>query len=180
MFSPTVKYFFKHQFILRWIGKLTNSRHECQSLRYSCRSTVSGQVFYVRAERSLTLLREPHQLVTLNVLPHGERHLLLWRDEEVKTVEFLSSWHDKASVQVHEVLWRKEIAKTEQKQLLLQFIVRQLRNNSHLQGEEQQKCSPRRYHRESMSNTPSLKPFIQRVYCPYNWYLTKKLRPLNS
>jgi len=34
-------------------------------------------VFYVRAERSLTLLREPHHLVTLNVLPHGERQLLL-------------------------------------------------------------------------------------------------------
>jgi len=83
-------------------------------------------VFYVRAERSLTLLREPHHLVTLNVLPHGERQLLLWRGEEVKSVEFLSSWHDIASVQVHEGSWRKEIANNGQKQLMLQFILRHL------------------------------------------------------
>jgi len=41
-FSPTVKYFFKHHFKLRWRGKWTNSRHECQSLRYNSRSAVSG------------------------------------------------------------------------------------------------------------------------------------------
>ena len=41
-FLSTVKYFFMHRLKLRWIGKSTNSRHECQSLRYSCRSTASG------------------------------------------------------------------------------------------------------------------------------------------
>jgi len=40
-FSPTGKYFFKHFLKLWWLGKLTNFRHECQSLRYSCRSTAS-------------------------------------------------------------------------------------------------------------------------------------------
>jgi len=50
--------------------------------------------------------------------------------EEVKSVEFLSSPHDKASVQVHEGSRRKEIAKNEQTQLMLQFIVRQLGNNT--------------------------------------------------
>jgi len=132
------------------------------------------QVFYVRAERSLTLLWELHQLVTVNVLPHGERQLLVKRLEEVKSVEFLSSWHDKASVQVHEESWRKEIANNEQKQLMLQFILRHLRNNSHLQSEEQQKSSPHRHQREAMSNTSTLKPFIKRAYCPYNWHLTTK------
>ena len=132
------------------------------------------QVCYVRAERSLTLLWRPHQLVTVNVLPHGERQLLLWRWEEVKSVEFLWSPHDKASVQFHEGSWRKEIAKNEQQQRMLQFVLRQLRNNSHLQSEEQQKSSPLRYQREAMSNTSPLKPFMKRAYCSCNWYLTNK------
>ena len=59
------------------------------------------------------------------------------------------------------------------------FIVRQLRNNSHLQSEEHQKSSPLRYQRESMSNTSSLKPFIKRGYCPYNWHLTRNEYPLS-
>jgi len=62
----------------------------------------------------------------------------------------------------------------EQKQQMLQFILRQLRNNSHSQGEEQQKTSLRRYQREAMSNTSPQKPFIKCAYCPYNWHSTKK------
>jgi len=43
-----------------------------------------------------------------------------------------------------------------------------------MNNEEQQKSSHRRYHREAMSKTSPLKPFIKRAYYPYKWYLTKK------
>jgi len=38
---------------------------------------------------------------------------------------------------------------------------------------EEQKSSPLRYQGEAMLNTSTLKQFIKRSYCPYNWYLTK-------
>jgi len=153
----------------------TNSRHECQSLRYSCRSSVSGLL-----------------------CSSGKITDAFARNSSISNVERASSWRVSVAFvkrwgsQVSWVLvvmarqsectgpWRvmkKGNRKNWAKQLMLQFIVRQLGNNSHLQSEEQQKSSPRCYHREAMSNTSPLKPSIKRAYCPYNWYLTKKLRP---
>jgi len=43
-----------------------------------------------------------------------------------------------------------------------------------IENDEQQKSLPLRYQREAMSKTSTLKPFIKRAYCPYNWYSTKK------
>jgi len=115
--------------ILNYNGEGSQRVLDMNANHYGTAADQQLLVFYVRAERLLTFLWEPHQLVTVNVLPHGGFQLLVWREEEVKSVEFLSSWHDKASVEFHEGSWRKEIANNEQKQLMLQFILRQLGNN---------------------------------------------------
>jgi len=91
-FSPAVKCCFKHHLKLRWIGKSTSSRHECKSLRCSWRSTASGHL--CSAERSLTLSWEPHQIITVNVLPHDECQLHLWRGEEAVACRGWGEWGD--------------------------------------------------------------------------------------
>jgi len=133
------------------------------------------QVFYVRAERPLTLVRaSPNS--------SGER-ASAWRVSNacVKRGGSQDSWGLVVVARQSEYagpcrLWRMEIAKNEQKQLMPQFIARQLRNKSPLARRRTADVSasslPTRSNVENIATTE--KTFIKQAHCPYNWYLTKK------
>jgi len=57
--------------VLNYDGEEGERVLDMNANHYGTAADQQLQVFYVRAERSVTLLWEPHQLVTVNVHPHG-------------------------------------------------------------------------------------------------------------